>query len=248
MAVEPSKRRLGIGRQLVDALEAQARSEGIEQIYSVLLAEDERDSTFLEKSGFSVDPAYTAKEAITLGEQEDYRVSILDLGLPDGNGLDVLKKWRAKNIAFPVLILTARDDWHDKVAGLKAGADDYLAKPFQTEELIARLNAIVRRSEGRTHSLVKAGRFVLDENRQCLSVDDGTEHPLTGTEFRLLRCLMSKPGHVFSKDQLLEQLYSLEDSPSANVIEAYIRRLRRLVGNSTISTRRGQGYMFNDNV
>ena len=95
---------------------------------------------------------------------------------------------------------------------------------------------------------VKAGRFVLDENRQCLSVDDGTEHPLTGTEFRLLRCLMSKPGHVFSKDQLLEQLYSLEDSPSANVIEAYIRRLRRLVGNSTISTRRGQGYMFNDNV
>ena len=202
----------------------------------------------LEKSGFSVDPAYTAKEAITLGEQEDYRVSILDLGLPDGNGLDVLKKWRAKNIAFPVLILTARDDWHDKVAGLKAGADDYLAKPFQTEELIARLNAIVRRSEGRTHSLVKAGRFVLDENRQCLSVDDGTEHPLTGTEFRLLRCLMSKPGHVFSKDQLLEQLYSLEDSPSANVIEAYIRRLRRLVGNSTISTRCGQGYMFNDNV
>ena len=202
----------------------------------------------LEKSGFSVDRAYTAKEAMVLSEQEEYKVGILDLGLPDGNGLDIVKKLRAKNINFPILILTARDDWHDKVAGLKAGADDYLAKPFQTEELIARLNAIVRRSEGRTNALVKAGRFVLDENRQCLSVDDGPDHLLTGTEFRLLRCLMSKPGYVFSKDQLLEQLYSLEDSPSANVIEAYIRRLRILVGNSTISTRRDQGYMFNDDV
>ena len=172
----------------------------------------------------------------------------MDLGLPDGNGLDVLKKWRANRISFPVLILTARDDWHDKVNGLKAGADDYLAKPFQTEELIARLNAIVRRSEGRVHSLVKAGRFELDENRQSLKLEGGAEHPLTGTEFRLLRCLMSRPGQVFSKEQLMEQLYSLNDNPSENVIEAYIRRLRKLVGPKTISTRRGQGYLFNDVV
>ena len=149
--------------------------------------------------------------------------------MPDGNGLDVLKKWRANRVSFPVLILTARDDWHDKVNGLKAGADDYLAKPFQTEELIARLNAIVRRSEGRVHSLVKAGRFELDENRQSLKLEGGTEHPLTGTEFRLLRCLMSRPGQVFSKEQLMEQLYNLNDNPSENVIEAYIRRLRKLV-------------------
>jgi len=219
----------------------------------LLLVEDDRllaDGLAgqLEKAGFSVDHTQTAKEAILLGEQEDYRVGILDLGLPDGNGLDVLRKWRAINANFPVLILTARGDWQDKVNGLKAGADDYLAKPFQTEELIARLNAIVRRSDGRVQTLVKAGRLVLDENRQSLKMEDGTEHSLTGTEFRLLRCLMSRPGQVFSKEQLMEQLYNLKDSPTDNVIEAYIGRLRKLVGANTIATRRGQGYLFDDAV
>ncbi len=219
----------------------------------LLLVEDDRLladglSSQLEKAGFSVDATYTAREALMLAEQEDYRAVVLDLGLPDGNGLDVLRKWRANRVSFPVLILTARGDWQDKVNGLKAGADDYLAKPFQTEELIARLNAIVRRSEGRVHSMVKAGRFELDENRQSLKLVDGTEHSLTGTEFRLLRCLMSRPGHVFSKEQLMEQLYNLNDNPTENVIEAYIRRLRKLVGADTISTRRGQGYLFNDNL
>lgn len=219
----------------------------------LLLVEDDRLladglASQLEKAGFSVDTAYTAKNAVILGEQEDYRAVVLDLGLPDGNGLDVLRKWRMNRVGFPVLILTARGDWQDKVNGLKAGADDYLAKPFQTEELIARLNAIVRRSEGRVHSLVKAGRFELDEGRQSLKLHDGAEHSLTGTEFRLLRCLMSRPGHVFSKEQLMEQLYNLNDNPSENVIEAYIRRLRKLVGSDTITTRRGQGYLFNDGV
>lgn len=216
----------------------------------LLLIEDDRLlaeglASQLEKAGFSVDGTQTAREAAILGEQEDYRVAVLDLGLPDGNGLDVLRKWRANGVSFPVLILTARGDWQDKVNGLKAGADDYLAKPFQTEELIARLHAIVRRSEGRPHSQVRAGRFELDENRQSLKLDDGTEHSLTGTEFRLLRCLMSRPGHVFSKEQLMEQLYNLNESPNENVIEAYIRRLRKLVGTETITTRRGQGYLFN---
>lgn len=219
----------------------------------LLLVEDDRLladglASQLEKAGFSVDSTFTAKEALMLAEQEDYRAVVLDLGLPDGNGLDVLRKWRVNRASFPVLILTARGDWQDKVNGLKAGADDYLAKPFQTEELIARLNAIVRRSEGRVHSLVKAGNLELDENRQSLKLADGTEHSLTGTEFRLLRCLMSRPGHVFSKEQLMEQLYNLNDNPSENVIEAYIRRLRKLVGTDTISTRRGQGYLFNDLV
>lgn len=219
----------------------------------LLLVEDDRLladglASQLEKAGFSVDSTFTAKEALMLAEQEDYRAVVLDLGLPDGNGLDVLRKWRMNRASFPVLILTARGDWQDKVNGLKAGADDYLAKPFQTEELIARLNAIIRRSEGRVHSLVKAGNLELDENRQSLKLADGTEHSLTGTEFRLLRCLMSRPGHVFSKEQLMEQLYSLNDNPSENVIEAYIRRLRKLVGTDTISTRRGQGYLFNDLV
>lgn len=219
----------------------------------LLLVEDDRLlaeglASQLEKAGFSVDITRTAKEAVILGEQEDYKACVLDLGLPDGNGLDVLRKWRTSKATFPVLILTARGDWQDKVNGLKAGADDYLAKPFQTEELIARLNAIVRRSEGRVHTSVRAGRFELDENRQCLKDEDGTEHSLTGTEFRLLRCLMGRPGHIFSKEQLMEQLYNLNENPNENVIEAYIRRLRKLVGPETIATRRGQGYVFNDAV
>ncbi|MGO1500400.1 MAG: response regulator transcription factor [Marinobacter sp.] len=219
----------------------------------LLLVEDDRLlaeglASQLEKAGFSVDVTRSAKEAVSLGVQEDYKVGVLDLGLPDGNGLDVLRKWRTSKTTFPVLILTARGDWQDKVNGLKAGADDYLAKPFQTEELIARLNAIMRRSEGRVHSSVKAGRFELDENRQCLKGEDGAEHSLTGTEFRLLRCLMGRPGHIFSKEQLMEQLYNLNESPNENIIEAYIRRLRKLVGPETIATRRGQGYVFNDAV
>lgn len=219
----------------------------------LLLVEDDRLlaeglASQLEKAGFSVDVTRTAKEAVSLGVQEDYKAGVLDLGLPDGNGLDVLRKWRTSKATFPVLILTARGDWQDKVNGLKAGADDYLAKPFQTEELIARLNAIMRRSEGRVHSSVKAGRFELDENRQCLKGEDGAEHSLTGTEFRLLRCLMGRPGHIFSKEQLMEQLYNLNESPNENIIEAYIRRLRKLVGPETIATRRGQGYVFNDAV
>ena len=200
----------------------------------------------LEKSGFSVDSTASAQDALSLGEQEDYKACVLDLGLPDGNGLDVLKAWRANKLGLPVLILTARDNWQDKVNGLKAGADDYLAKPFQTEELIARLHAIMRRSEGRVNAIVKVGRFELDENRQYLSIAGDTEHSLTGTEFRLLRCLMSRPGQLFSKEQLIEQLYNLNESPNENVIESYIRRLRKLVGTETIVTRRGQGYYFND--
>lgn len=202
----------------------------------------------LTAAGFTVDEASTFKQALQLGKQENYRAVVLDLGLPDGNGLDVLKRWRADKLAMPVLILTARGNWQDKVNGLKAGADDYLAKPFQSEELLARLHAIIRRSEGRSDEMLSAGSFVLDENRQYLTLPDGTDHPLTGTEFRLLRCLMARPGQVFSKEQLIEQLYSLSDSPNENTIEAYVRRLRKLVGQNTIETRRGQGYTFNANA
>lgn len=199
----------------------------------------------LSAAGFSVDAIATAAGAAQLGRQEDYRAVVLDLGLPDGNGLDVLRQWRSRGLTMPVLILTARGDWQDKVSGLKAGADDYLAKPFQSEELLARLDALIRRSEGRVDSVLSAGRFKLDENRQVLVTPDGEEHPLTGTEFRLLRCLMSRPGQLFSKEKLLEQVYNLNESPSHNAIEAYIRRLRKLTGQDAILTRRGQGYTFN---
>jgi DNA-binding response OmpR family regulator len=216
----------------------------------LLLVEDDRLlseslTRTLERAGYSVDVAHSRQSAETLARQESYRVAVLDLGLPDGNGLDLLKLWRQQGQDFPVFILTARGNWQDKVNGLKAGADDYLAKPFQAEELLARLHAIIRRSEGRSDDLLTAGSFVLDENRQYLTLPDGTDHPLTGTEFRLLRCLMARPGRVFSKEQLIEQLYSLSDSPNENTIEAYVRRLRKVVGQNTIETRRGQGYAFN---
>ncbi|OZB17434.1 MAG: DNA-binding response regulator [Marinobacter sp. 34-60-7] len=180
-----------------------------------------------------------------MAQQESYRAVVLDLGLPDGNGLDLLRAWRQQSLDLPVVILTARGNWQDKVNGLTAGADDYLAKPFQSEELIARLHAILRRSEGRSQDLLRAGAFTLDEERQLLTLPDGTEHTLTGTEFRLLRCLMARPGRIFSKEQLIEQVYSLNDTPNENTIEAYIRRLRKMAGAETIETRRGQGYVFN---
>lgn len=198
----------------------------------------------LEAAGFSVDAIGTASGARHLAAREDYRAVVLDLGLPDRNGLELLRDWRRQGMACPVLILTARDEWTDKVSGLKAGADDYLAKPFQVEELVARLHALMRRSEGRVDSRLVVGGFALDEYRQSLTDPDGETHTLTGTEFRLLRCLMSRPGQIFSKDQLLEQVYSLDHSPTENAIEAYIRRLRKRVGQDTIVTRRGQGYAF----
>lgn len=217
----------------------------------LLLVEDDQllsDSLSrqLETDGFTVDATGTAGGAAHLAPQEDYRAVVLDLGLPDGNGLDLLRQWRNQGLVLPVMILTARGDWQDKVDGLKAGADDYLAKPFQVEELVARLQALIRRVEGRVDTQIRVGNFTLDEHRQALITPDGQTQPLTGTEFRLLRCLMSRPGQLFSKDQLLEQVYSLDHNPSLNAIETYIRRLRKRVGRKTIITRRGQGYAFNE--
>lgn len=215
----------------------------------LLLVEDDRllaDSltSQLSRSGFVVDRAESVKDAKTLGSQENYRAAVLDMGLPDGDGLVALRHWREHRNAMPVLILTARSAWQDKVNGLKAGADDYLAKPFHTEELVARLFALIRRSEGRIDATITVGAYQLDEERQCIRTPEHESLSLTGTEFRLLRCLMSRPGRVFSKDELLEQLYTLADEPGANTIEAYVRRLRKLIGQEAIATQRGQGYAF----
>lgn len=199
---------------------------------------------YLQTEGFAVDHVSYARNARQMGLQEDYRAAILDIGLPDGSGLEVLQAWRNAGSCLPVLLLTARGSWQDKVSGLKAGADDYLAKPFHAEELSARLNALIRRSQGRAHSVLEAAGVQLDEERQRVRASGGEWQGLTGTEFRLLRCLMARPDRVFSKDELLEQLYSLDAEPSLNVIEAYIRRLRRLIGRDTIKTLRGQGYVF----
>jgi two-component system OmpR family response regulator len=215
----------------------------------LLLVEDdellaETLSRVLSKSGYAVDTVNSLKLAISMGQQEHYSVALLDMGLPDGEGLQALIHWRKNNCTFPVLILTARNTWQNKVDGLKAGADDYLTKPFYNEELLARIQAVVRRTEGRMQSNIMVGDYVLDEGRQQINTPNKEWHSLTGTEFRLLRCLMGRPGQLFSKELLVEQLYSLNDEAGHNTIEVYIRRLRRMIGQEAIITHRGQGYAF----
>ena len=215
----------------------------------LLLVEDDellRNSLHesLSQAGFAVDATGSAVTADQLALQEDYRLIVLDIGLPDGDGLQLLARWRDAGRDLPILLLTARDRWQDKVNGLKAGADDYLTKPFHPEELLARLQALLRRSEGRSHTQIQAGNYLLDEERQRVRSPDGEWHPLTGTEFRLLRCLMSRPNRLHPKEALLEQLYNLDAEPTLNTIETYIRRLRLLIGRNAIKTQRGQGYVF----
>ncbi|UJJ30142.1 response regulator transcription factor [Halopseudomonas maritima] len=198
----------------------------------------------LSEAGFAVDATGSAATAEQLCLQEDYRLIVLDIGLPDGDGLQLLTRWREAGRDLPILLLTARDRWQDKVNGLKAGADDYLTKPFHPQELLARLQALLRRSEGRSHTQIQAGNYLLDEERQRVRTPNGEWQPLTGTEFRLLRCLMSRPHRLHPKEALLEQLYNLDAEPTLNTIETYIRRLRLLIGRNAIKTQRGQGYVF----
>ncbi|MDD3519335.1 MAG: response regulator transcription factor [Chromatiales bacterium] len=196
------------------------------------------------REGFAVDLADNGIDACHLGATEPYDLVILDLGLPRKSGMDVLRQWRADGIAVPVLVLTARDAWHERVDGIKAGADDYLGKPFHIEELIVRAHALLRRGrEARATELRVAG-FVLDETRQCLIGDAGNAIPLTGTEFRLLRYFLHHPGEVLSKSRLTEHVYEYDADRDSNVIEVYVRRLREKLGNDVIRTRRGQGYVL----
>lgn len=208
-----------------------------------LLAESLAET--LEDNGYRIDSATSIRVAESLMATEDYALAILDLGLPDGSGLDLLERWRHQKHDLPVLILTARDTWEDKVVGLRRGADDYLTKPFHEAELLARLHALLRRrSGGGVHGLTLHG-IRLDEGTQRVSTDGATWQALTATEFRLLRYLMHHPDRLHSKSQLLDQLYSLEqDAAAPNLVEVYIGRLRRRLGKDVIQTRRGQGYIF----
>ncbi|MCH4562919.1 response regulator transcription factor [Halomonas sp. EGI 63088] len=208
-----------------------------------LLAESLAET--LEDNGYRIDSATSIREAESLMATEDYALAILDLGLPDGSGLDLLERWRHQGHDLPVLVLTARDTWEDKVVGLRRGADDYLTKPFHEAELLARLHALLRRrSGGGVHGLTLHG-IRLDEDTQRVSTDGSTWQALTATEFRLLRYLMHHPDRLHSKSQLLDQLYALEqDAAAPNLVEVYIGRLRRRLGKDVIQTRRGQGYIF----
>ena len=208
-----------------------------------LLAESLAES--LKDNGYLVDLAASLKAAKSLMATEHYELAILDVGLPDGSGLDLLAQWRRQKRDTPILILTARDTWEDKVVGLETGADDYLTKPFHEAELMARLKALLRRQSGQLSQVITLNGVSLDEAGQRVCLEGETWRSLTATEFRLLRYLMLHPDRIHSKEQLLEQLYALEqDAAAPNLVEVYVARLRRYLGKSVIQTRRGQGDFF----
>ncbi|MEJ2620595.1 MAG: response regulator transcription factor [Candidatus Thiodiazotropha sp.] len=198
----------------------------------------------LERQGYAVDLAKQGVEAEYMGNEMEYDLVVLDLGLPKRSGLDVLKNWRSKGNDIPVLILTARDAWHERVTGFKAGADDYLGKPFHVEELIVRLQALARRSHEMVGSSLKAGGIELDEEKQQLILPGQQRMELTGTEFRLLRFFILNKGKILSKTRLTEHVYEQDFDRDSNLIEVYIRRLREKLGKQAIETRRGQGYIY----
>lgn len=215
----------------------------------LLLVEDDpglgpRLQTALNKAGYATDLSIDGIDAEAMGDIEPYDLIVLDLGLPGQSGLDVLKSWRQRDNQTPVIILTARDGWEDKVDGFKAGADDYLAKPFQTEELLVRINAVLRRCVGLKPGALTYADLSLDESDQSVSLATGDKLNLTGTEFRLLRFFMLHPGKLLSKTTLTEHVYQLDSDKDSNVIEVYVNRLRQKLGQDWIQTRRGQGYIF----
>ncbi|HLG22899.1 MAG TPA: response regulator transcription factor [Candidatus Manganitrophaceae bacterium] len=215
----------------------------------LLVVEDDRPlaqglKADLVQAGFAVDIVDNGVDAEFMGNEAPYDSVVLDLGLPERPGLEVLRNWRAKGNKVPVIILTARDAWREKVEGFKAGADDYLAKPFHAEELIARVNALIRRSQARTGGPLSVGGLSLDEDRQSIVTRDGRTIALSGAEFRLLRYFMTHPDKILSKTRLMEHVYDFDSDKESNVLEVFVRRLRLKIGQDRIETRRGQGYLF----
>lgn len=217
----------------------------------LLLVEDDSELVAtlekpLKDAGYVVDVAKDGVEGEYLGNENIYDIAILDLGLPKRNGLEVLSNWRNLNNKLPVIVLTARDTWQERVDGFKVGADDYVGKPFHIEELLARISALLHRSAQSPGSSLKSGNITLDEEQQTVSTEDGETHTLTGTEFRLLRYFLLNPEQILSKSRLTDHLYNLDSDKDSNVIEAYIKRLRKILGRERIETRRGQGYIFKE--
>lgn len=199
----------------------------------------------LGEAGFVVDRAAAGEDAIHLGETEPYDVAVLDLGLPGSDGLAVLRAWRAARRGFPVLILTARETWSDKLAGFRAGADDYVTKPFRVEEVVVRAQALVRRAAGHASVRIVAGRLALDTQLGTVT-RDGMPLRLTAMEYRILAYLMHRTGRIVSRTELSEHVYDGETDRDFNSLEVIIGRLRRKIGAEAIETLRGRGYRLCD--
>ncbi len=196
----------------------------------------------LKASGYVVEWADNGVDAEFLAIEEDFDCIILDLGLPQKPGLEVLRSWRVQKLETPVLILTARDSWQERVDGLRAGADDYLGKPFKIEELLARLEAVLRRRFGHADNSLRVADIELDIDSRTVTMADGESIRLTAIEFRILRYLMLNPDRILSKTELSEHVYEEEQIKDSNVIEVYVNRLRSILGKERITTHRGQGY------
>lgn len=215
----------------------------------ILLVEDDeriaRDvARALVEAGYVVDTVANGEDAWFLGDTENFAAVILDLGLPGLDGLTVLERWREQGRRTPVLALSARGSWSERVEGIDAGADDYLPKPFQLEELLARLRSIIRRSAGHASSVTTIGRVSLDERSMTIKVND-TPIELSAIEYRLVAYLMHQRGHVVAQSELAEHVYG-HDQQSSNAIEVLVGRVRKKIGAGFIETRRGFGYLVPD--
>ncbi|WAT19176.1 response regulator transcription factor [Aurantiacibacter sp. MUD11] len=214
----------------------------------VLLVEDDpllgaRLGDRLRGVGYAVDLATSRAEGEDWPDLDSMAAVILDLGLPDGDGLELLRQWRARGVDCPILILTARGSWQDKVEGLNCGADDFVVKPVRFEELQARLNALFRRQMGKRDSVLRAGKLQLDPIGRTVE-DDGEPLSLSRREFGLLHLFMRRAGQVLSQAQILEDLYDLDTERELNTVEVLVGRLRRKIGRDRITTLRGMGYRF----
>ena len=212
----------------------------------ILVVEDDKDLNrqlceALTEQGYVVDRAHDGEEGHYLGETEPYDAVILDIGLPEMDGITVLEKWRGEGRNMPVLILTARDRWSDKVSGIDAGADDYVTKPFHVEEVMARIRALIRRASGLASSEIVCGPVKLDTKASKASVN-GHALKLTSHEFRLLSYLMHHLGEVVSRTELVEHMYDQDFDRDSNTIEVFVGRLRKKMGVDLIETVRGLGY------
>ncbi len=212
----------------------------------ILVVEDEallmRQLTgALTDAGYAVDCATDGERADFLGETERYDAVILDLGLPKVDGLTVLRRWRDAGLAMPVIVLTARSSWHEKVQGIDSGADDYVAKPFRMEELLARLRGLIRRASGQVTPALRSGAVSLDPRLSKVTLD-GVPVKLTSHEFRVLSYLMHHRGRIVSQSELTEHIYAQAFDRDSNTVEVFIARLRRKLGASFIETVRGLGY------